>query len=102
MKREKPVLNGDKNFRDILEEFKIFANNLIPINPEQAEWICYEIERILKENPNLEVKLRELRKSDEDWFTRQLTRTRIKAKERKEKTGNKRRRSSYGSIKNIM
>lgn len=91
MKREKCIPNGDGNFRDILEEFKVFANNLIPINPEQAEWICGEIERILKENPSLGVKLEELRGSDEDWLIKQLTRTHIRTKEKREKTGNKRR-----------
>lgn len=42
-----------------LEEFKALVKNLIPATLEQAEWICSEVERLTRENPELKEKLEE-------------------------------------------
>ncbi|MEM1515846.1 MAG: hypothetical protein QXH24_07385 [Candidatus Bathyarchaeia archaeon] len=38
---------------NVLEDFRILVNNLIPVNPDQAKWICSEIERLSKDYPYL-------------------------------------------------
>jgi hypothetical protein len=42
-----------------LEEFKALVKNLVPASLEQAEWICSEVERLTRENPELKEKLEE-------------------------------------------
>jgi hypothetical protein len=42
-----------------LEEFKALVKNLVPATLEQAEWICSEVERLTRKNPELKEKLEE-------------------------------------------
>ncbi|PVX26595.1 MAG: hypothetical protein CW691_00910 [Candidatus Bathyarchaeum sp.] len=59
-------LKHEKNTKSInIEEFKALANNLIPTTPEQAEWICNEVERLTQEHPELKEKFKEWNKMPE-------------------------------------
>lgn len=60
VKYKKMNLSETKKLGEVLENFKVLVKNLVPITPDQAEWICDEVERLSKEYPGLIKKLKEL------------------------------------------
>lgn len=66
MGQKKIDWNEGEGLEDIAREFKILVNNLIPTTPDQAEWICNEIERLLRDHPELRARLDEWCRQDDD------------------------------------
>lgn len=60
---------------------KVLVNNIISMNLDQAEWICSEIERLIRECPDLRAKIEEwCESSDDSWVIEQLTQALAEAK----------------------
>lgn len=90
MKRKKMKISSVEmeKLKEVLENFKVLVNNLVPITSDQAEWICNEIERLSREYPGLKVKLKELCKVGSDgteWINKPLIQILSEMEERERK-----------------
>lgn len=74
-------INRKEKIDNVLDEFKVLVNNLVPMSLDQAYWICGEIERLIREHPDLRAKIEEwCRSNDDSRVIEQLTQALTEAK----------------------